>query len=186
MSKSSGKIMTIDELEEKGFVPLSYRYFTFTAHYRKPLTWSLEGLGNAQDAYKRAKKIISSLKDDKEKANKKYLDEFEKVINNDLDMPGALAVLWKLLRDKGATGKVATIKKLDEVLGLDLLKKEKQKDISNVKDLIEKRKKARKEKDWKSSDKLRAEIINKGHTVKDTQDGFMVSGAVFLTTGKNG
>jgi len=166
MSKSSGKIMTLSELEKKGFKPLDYRYFVFSAHYRKPLTFSLEGLKRAQDAYRRLKNIISDLKDDK-KINKKYLKEFENAINDDLDMPKAIAVLWKLVRDKKAVGKLRTIKKMDEVNGLDLLKKEKIEIPEKIKKLAEERKKARKEKDWKKADKLREEIKKMGWKIED-------------------
>jgi cysteinyl-tRNA synthetase len=179
MSKSTGKILTISELEEKGFIPLSYRYFNFTAHYRKPLTWSLEGLEKAQDAYKRAKKIIANLKEDS-KTNKKYLDEFEKAIEDDLDMPRAISILWKLLRDKNARGKIKTIKKMDSVFGLNLFGKEKEKEITKSdEELIEKRKKAKKEKDYKKADKIREELQKRGHSVEDNKKGFTVSGAQF-------
>ncbi|MAG50524.1 cysteine--tRNA ligase [archaeon] len=167
MSKSTGKILTISELEEKGFAPLSYRYFNFTAHYRKPLTWSLDGLEKAQDAYKRAKKIIANLKDDG-KTNKKYLDEFEKAIDDDLDMPRAISILWKLLRDKNARGKIKTIKKMDSVFGLDLFEKGKKEIIpDDIKKLAEERAKARKGKNWDKADKLRQEIRKRGWQIKD-------------------
>jgi cysteinyl-tRNA synthetase len=172
MSKSSGKILTISELEKQGFDPLAYRYFTFTAHYRKPLTWSMEGLKSAQDAYKRLKNIIGGLKDDG-KDNKKYLKDFENAIDDDLNMPGAIAVLWGLLRDEKAEGRFGTVKKMDEVLGLDLLKIEKAAKIpAEIKKLADERLTARKEKDWAKSDKLRDEIAKKGWSVKDVGDGF--------------
>jgi cysteinyl-tRNA synthetase len=105
--------------------------------------------------------------------NKKYLNDFEKAINNDLDMPGAMAVLWKLVRDKKADGKLGAIKKMDEVLGLDLLKAEKKVKVpAEIKKLADSRLAARKEKDWAKSDKLRDELKKKGWVVEDVGDGF--------------
>ncbi len=170
VSKSKGGLYTIAELEELGFKALAYRYLCLTAHYRKPLDFSLENLQNAQNAYNRLKNIIAEIKDDG-KLNKEYLAEFEKAMNNDLDMPAALAVLWKLARDDKAKGKLKTIKKIDEVFGLDLLKKEKLKIPVKVKELVEKREKARKEKDWKKADELREKIKKLGFWVNDTDEG---------------
>ncbi|MBS3141592.1 cysteine--tRNA ligase [Candidatus Woesearchaeota archaeon] len=171
VSKSKGGLFTISELIEKGFSPLSYRYLLLTTHYRKPLDFSLEALENAENSYKRLKNIVSSLKDDG-KVNDSYLHEFEKDISNDLDMPNALAVLWKLVRDENAIGKVKTIKKMDLIFSLNLFEKEKV--PSKIIELAEKREKFRKEKNWKDSDKIREEIEKLGFIVKDEKDGFKV------------
>jgi len=93
------------------------------AHYRSPLDFTLDNLKNAQNSYERIKNIISELKDDK-KINKKYLQEFEKAIDDNLDMPKAISILWGLLRDGNAYGKLRTIKEMDKVFSLDLSKKE--------------------------------------------------------------
>ncbi|MAG39775.1 cysteine--tRNA ligase [Candidatus Pacearchaeota archaeon] len=173
MAKSSGKILTISELEEKGFSPLDYRYFTFSAHYRKPLSWSLGGLETARDSLKRLKRIISGL--NKEKGtNKKYLGRFEEKINDDLNMPGALAVLWELVRDKNAKNKYGTIEKMDEVFGLNLFEKIEIKVPAEIKKLAEERQKAREEKNWAKSDELRDEISKKGWKVIDGKERFQL------------
>jgi cysteinyl-tRNA synthetase len=174
MSKSKGKIATISELEEQGFSPLSYRYFVLTAHYRTQLSFTLDNLKNAQNSYNRLKNIISEIKDDK-KTNKKYLSEFEDAINNDLDMPKALKMLWKLLRDEKANGKINTIKKMDEIFGLDLLKQEKISIPDNIKKLVSEREKARKDKDWDKADELRDKINKLGYKVDDTGDGVKIN-----------
>lgn len=174
MSKSVGGIKTIGELEKEGIDALAYRYFTFTAHYRKPLTWSDEAIGSAVSSYKRLKNICSSLKDDR-KVNKKYLTEFGKRIDDDLDMPGAMAVLWKLVRDEKATGKVGTIKEMEKVFGLGLLEKEEVKVPKKVEELRDEMDKAREEKNYENSDNLRNEIEKEGFKVKSTP-GVPVSG----------
>jgi len=166
VSKSEGGLYTISELEKKNFNPLSFRYLVLSAHYRSPLNFSLENLGNAQNSYNRLKNIIPDLEDDG-KINKQYLKEFENAIADDLDMPKAIAVLWKLLRDENADRKLKTIEKMDQVFGLDLLKKDEIKIPEDVQKLINQRQKAREEKNWKEADKLREEIEGLGFVVKD-------------------
>ncbi|MAH03529.1 cysteine--tRNA ligase [Candidatus Pacearchaeota archaeon] len=173
VSKSKGGLYTISELEEKGFSPLEYRYLCLTTHYRKPLNFTLENLESARNSYQRLKNIISEIKDD-EKINEVYLKKFEKDINYDLNMPNALAELWDFIRDKKAKGKYQTIKNMDEVFGLDLLKKEKVEISKKVKELIKEREKARKEKDWKKADELRDKIKKQGYSLDDTKKGAVV------------
>ena len=170
VSKSKGGLYTISELEEKGFRPIAYRYLCLTAHYRTPLDFSLESLQGAQNALLRLKNIISEIKDDK-KINEDYLKWFQTAVNDDLDMPKALSILWNLVRDKDAPGKIKTIKEMDKILGLDLLKKEKITVPAEIKDLAKAREKARKTRDFKKADELRKEIENKGYKVEDTDDG---------------
>ena len=174
MSKSAGKIKTVSQLEEDGISPLAYRYFTFSAKYRKPLIWSEEAVSGAIESYKRLKNIISGIENVRG-INKKYLKEFKERINDDLDMPGALAVLWKLVRDEKADGKIGTIKKMDQVFGLDLLKVERVEIPSGVKDIAEERVSARKEKDWAKSDELRDKLKEVGWIVKDSKEGYDLS-----------
>jgi len=173
ISKSKGGLYTISELGKKGFSPLAYRYFTFTAHYKKQLNFTLDNLKQAQQAYKKLKNIISEIKDDK-KTNEKYLEKFERDINNDLDIPSALAVLWNLVRDKKARGKLQTIKKMDEVFGLGLIDDKTEKIPKEIQELVKEREKARKNKDWKKSDKLRTDIKKKGWVVEDSKEGSKV------------
>jgi len=173
VSKSKGGLYTLTELEEKGFLPLTVRYFYLTAIYRKPLEFSLEVLENAQNSYKKLKNICAELKDDG-KTNKKYLNDFKKAIEDDLNTPKALAVLWKLVRDKKAKGKYQTIKKIDEVLGLELLKKETIEIPEKVKKLAEEREKARKTKNFKLADELRQKIKKLGYWINDTPEGYKI------------
>jgi cysteinyl-tRNA synthetase len=170
VSKSKGGLYTAIELQEKGFNPLSFRYLTFITHYRDSLNFSLESLQSAQDAYNRLKNIISELKNDK-RINRKYLNQFNLAVNNDLDTPRALSILWKLIRDKKALGKVHTIKEMDKIFGLDLLEKEKVEISSDLKNLIKERENARKEKNWQKSDQLRDKIKSLGYLIEDTPEG---------------
>ena len=173
VSKSKGGLYTISELQKLGFKPLAYRYFCLTAHYRKGLNFNLDNLKAAQNSYKRLKTLISEIKKDN-KVNRKYLKEFKDAINDDLNMPKALQVLWNLVRDKKAKGKIKTIKEMDKIFALNLLKKEKIEIPENITNLVKEREKARKEKDWRKADELREKIKNKGYVIEDTKDNAII------------
>jgi len=173
VSKSKGGLYTISELQDQGYKPLSYRYLCLTAHYKTQLEFSLENLKNAQNSYERLKNIISSSKNDG-KENKKYLKDFEKAINNDLNMPKALAVLWELVRNEKAKGKIRTLEKIDKILGLDLLEKESISIPDNIQELINRREQARKEKNFKLADELRQKINEMGFALEDSKEGIKV------------
>lgn len=176
MSKSSGKIQTISQLEEKGFSAFDYKYFIYSAHYRKPLTWTMEGLESAKKGLNKLRKQISEIKDDGKK-NEKVLEDFKKAINDDLNMPNALAILHKLVSDENAEGKYQTIKEMDKVFALDLFNYEEKKiEVPlKIKELAEKRIKAREEKNWKESDRLRDEITDNGYEIIDTKEGYEIN-----------
>ena len=95
-------------------------------------------------------------------------------MNDDLNTSKALQVLWKLVRDEKAIGKIQTIKKMDEVFSLDLLKKDEIKIPANIKKLINERTNARKKKDWKKSDELREKINKLGYVVEDNKESVKV------------
>jgi cysteinyl-tRNA synthetase len=174
ISKSKGGFYTLTDLFEKGYDPLVFRYYLLTGHYRTQMNFTLENLDSAKTSLKRLKNILSEVEDDGE-INEKYLGKFEKAIDDDLDMPGALAVLWSFVRDSKAVGKVKTVKKMDGVFGLDLLVSEKLEVPVGVLKLVKDREKARVEKDWAKADKLRDEIAKKGFKVDDSNDGSKVS-----------
>lgn len=167
VSKSKGGLYSIEELGKKGFDPLAYRYLVLTAHYKSQLNFTIKNLENAQNSYERLKNNILGFKDDG-KINGKYLKEFERTMNNDLDTPKALQVLWKLVKDGKAEGKYQTIKKIDEVFGLDLFK---LKIPEKIKKLRKLREKARKNKDWQKSDEIRNQINKEGYNISDNSDG---------------
>jgi cysteinyl-tRNA synthetase len=174
MSKSLGNVYQLIDLEEKGYDPFDFRYFCLSGHYRKNLNFTLENLDNAKNSLERLRRIIEEIKEDL-KINERYLKEFESAINNDLDMPKAIQVLWKLVRDEKATGKIKTIEKMDSVFGLDLLKKEKIEIPVEIKRLVEGRENARINKDFKKSDEIREKIKSLGYKIDDTKEGVKIS-----------
>ena len=171
MSKSLGNVIYLKTLVEKGYKPLDYRYMCLTTQYRMPLTFSEESMQSAKASLTRLKNICQTITD-KGETNEKYLKEFIKAINDDLNMPKALAVLWELLRDEKAKGKYQTIKKMDEVFGLKLFEQEKIKIPAEIKSLAEQRWKAKQSKDFKKSDELRDSLKQKGWNIKDNKDGY--------------
>ncbi|MFQ5531284.1 MAG: cysteine--tRNA ligase, partial [Candidatus Nanoarchaeia archaeon] len=170
MSKSLGNILTLNEVKKLGFKALDFRYLCLTTHYRKPLEFSKENLEAARNSYQRLKNIIAEIKNDN-KTNKKYLELFKKSLENDINIPKGLQILWRLVRDEKAEGKINTIKEMDKVLSLDLLKKEKIPIPSEIKGLLKKRDIARKKKDWKLADDLRNKIKSLGYSLEDTSKG---------------
>ena len=170
MSKSLGNFYTLRDIINKGYNPLFLRYLYLTVNYRKPLDFTLENLENSKNSLERLKNIISEIKDDK-KTNKEYMEKFSKAMEDDLNTPQALAVLWELVRDEKAEGKTKTIEKIDGVLGLNLLKKEKIEIPAEIKKLADEREKARKQKDFKKGDELRNKLKQKGWQVDDAPEG---------------
>lgn len=121
MSKSEGTSITLKALAEKGFSPLAYRYFLLMAHYRKPVFFTPEALEAAQNAYNKITKLVSSWPDGG-KVDEAYKAMFVEKIENDLNTPQALAVLWTMVKDKEVKDedKKATAQNFCSVFGLGL------------------------------------------------------------------
>ncbi len=121
MAKSEGNQITLNALVEHGSAPLAYRYFLLMAHYRTPVTFSWEALEAAQNAYNRLTKFVANLSKIG-KINESYKDKFKEKLENDLNTPQALAVLWGLVKDDKISpeDKLATLFDFDKVLGLGL------------------------------------------------------------------
>ncbi len=174
MSKSLGNYYNIRDLIKMDYNPLAIRYLYLTSHYRSQLNFTLDNLKNAQNSYERLKRIISEIKNDNQ-INSQYLKEFEKKMDDDLNTPQALQVLWKLIRDENAKGKIKTIEKIDKVFGLKLLEKQEIKIPEKVQELVNQRQEARQNKDYKKSDELRDKIKKLGFQLDDTEEGSKIS-----------
>lgn len=185
MSKSTGEFLTLELLKEKGFLPLSYRYFVLGCHYRKQLQFSYDALKAAENGYKRLKEAIKNLKDedgvtfDKAKLEH-YTNEFDRALYNDMNMPVCLAVLHSVVKDKEMSkeDKLKFINDVDRVLSLELtnfddFENADNKDIpESVTKLASDRFDAKKAKNWALADSLRAEIEKQGYKVLDTKEGW--------------
>lgn len=169
MSKSSGNFITLQTLKDKGIEPLSYRYFLLQSHYRKQTIFSWEALEAAEAGLKNLRKHVSKLKMNDPTdplIEKKFFD----ALNNDLNTPEALAVLWSAV--KADEINLNSIIKFDKILALNLHQPEKELEITDeIQKILDAREKARKEKDWAESDLLRDELRKLGFEVEDTNDG---------------
>ena len=172
MAKSGDNFITLNSLIERGYDPLAYRYLCLTAHYKTPLDFTYESLDSAQTALTRLRNKVLELRN---KKNYHSDDNYEKLfldyVNDDLNLPKALALVWKLVDN---SDNYNLIKKFDSILGLDLTKIKKEKIPKEVTKLAEEREKFRIEKNWKESDKAREKIKNLGYIVEDTDSGFKI------------
>jgi len=177
MSKSSGDVLTVSYLEEKGYDPLSYRYFCLGSHYRKPLVFSFESLDGATKAYKKLKSKIKSLTNDGLVLSDKveeYQAKFKEAIENDLNTSMMLTILYDLLKDETLNDKTKLflVDDFDKVLSLDLNVFETSEVLEDeVLKLIEERNKAKKDKNYLKADEIRDELLKKGIKIIDTREG---------------
>ncbi len=182
MAKSGENFITLATLKEKGISPLAYRYFLLQSHYRKQVNFSWEALSAAQTGLNNLKNQIAQLKSGFTffySVSQKHKAAFLSAVDDDLNMPQALAVLQDILKSNlSSRSKYKTIVAFDTVLGLDLTEGEERKAIaipSNVRELVAARTQARQEKNWAESDRLRDEIAKLGFIVEDTKEGQNVS-----------
>ncbi|TSC88300.1 MAG: cysteinyl-tRNA synthetase [Microgenomates group bacterium Gr01-1014_7] len=173
MSKSKKNFYRIDEVTAKGFDPLALRYLFLTAHYRDKLNFTWESLQAAQNALSNLRQIVRDWEEPKIGCAQ-FEQDFMASINNDLNLPQAVAVMWDLIKsDYPTSAKAKTLLIMDKVLGLNLEEiLGKPVEIpSRVKKLIEQRETARKSGDFKKSDKLRKEIKKMGFLIEDAPSG---------------
>lgn len=187
MSKSKGEFLRVKTLIDHGYTPLDYRYLCLGTHYRKRLLFSWEILEQAKTAMNRLKQNVQQIRDDARKNSdsrdasmpESEREKFLEAVNDDLNMPQGLAVLWGVIRNDKLTSleKMNLVTDFNRVLGLDL-----DKDIEagntnvpeEVMELVEKRIAAKKAKDFKKADELRDELKSLGWEVVDKKDGVEV------------
>lgn len=172
ISKSTGGLYTVGDLQEMGFDPLAYRYMILSSHYRKGMSFSIDNLKAAETAYKKLKAFVFGQKG---KVIDEYKSAFEAKMADDLATPEAVALTWKLIRDDkfSSEDKRATIKDFDKIFGLELDKKLVEEDVpKEVEELGERRLEAKMAKNWAEADKLRDEIKSKGYIIEDSGAGY--------------
>ena len=180
MSKSLNNIYTLEDLKNKGFSPLDYKMFTFTSHYRNKLNFTWDSLESAKIALSRLKegynRHAEGIEDVVDSVIADYENKFHVAINDDLNMPLAMSVVWEVVKNPIKSNKFAKLlDKFDEVLGLNLSHKEELELPEEIKDILEERKNARENKDWAKSDELRDKLLDLGYVVKDTKNGVEVT-----------
>ena len=198
MSKSKGEFLTVSLLEEKGYDPLSYRFFCLQSHYRKSLVFSWENLDNAQGAYQKLIAKIAALTPGSGSVDQAVFDEqkekFRKAMGNDLNTSLGITALYDALKVKANDEtKLALLADFDRVLSLDLLAKAEAKREADAKAkasaasdggivitgegdpaidaLVLQRAQAKKAKNFAEADRIRDELKAMGIEVTDTKDG---------------
>jgi len=191
MSKSLGNFYTLRDLLDKGYLPEEMRFVLLTTHYRKKLNFSVKALDQARSAIRSFNDLIVRLKkvDGRESSTlddklEKAAIEFKNFIGDDLNISGALAVMYTLMKDvnrlidnnelsaKCANNVIDLYKKFDEIFSvIDFEKDEKEELPEDVAKLANERIEARKNKDYQKSDEIRDALKEMGWIVEDSADG---------------
>jgi cysteinyl-tRNA synthetase len=181
MAKSEGNFLTLENAFIKaGIPPLVYRFAAFQTHYRKPMEYSDESVQAARNGLShlqnQVRQICGDGADPKGNVSTEHKNKFLEAVNDDLNMPRAMAAVQELLKSSISDGlKYNTILDFDRVLGLDLDRLDQPEDLpSEVQELVQERQRARDAKQWEASDRLRDEIKALGYMVQDTPEGMKV------------
>jgi cysteinyl-tRNA synthetase len=185
MAKSQGTGFTLQEIVDKGFGPLSLRYFYLSAHYRSKQNFTWKALSAAQEGYGRLKNYIISLKSSisqisrtnlsPEKLSKidAYRSRFSEFLSNDFQIPQTVALMWEVTKSNiPSSDKLDLLFQFDQVFGLKLSEVTEEKIPEEIMQLARQREQARQQKDFKKSDELRKRIQKLGFNIEDTEEGF--------------
>ncbi|HLD96289.1 MAG TPA: cysteine--tRNA ligase [Patescibacteria group bacterium] len=176
MSKSVGNYIEFDTLVQKEFDPLAFRYLCLTAHYRGELNFTWAGLEAAAIALEKLYDEVSNWDAPGQVGCAEYENKFEELISDDLNLPEALALMWKLVRDQRmpTAARMKTLLQMDLVFGLQLAEVEEVEVPEEVLELVRERERERREDNWTAADDLRIRIEQAGFTVEDTEKGPIV------------
>ena len=189
IAKSLGNGIRLSNLNDQGLSPLVYRYWLLTSHYRTSANFTFEALSASKQALFRLKRFIfEECKNIEGKVNESYREKFHKAINDDLDTPKVIALMWEMIKDSTLSNpdKVSTLKEFDSVLDIglsddpsDVVRElgimAKDEIPADIEELLEKREIARTTHNWGEADLIRDAINLKGYTVEDTPQGQKIS-----------
>jgi len=173
MGKSAGNFLRLETLIDMGYDPLAWRMFCLNAHYRAKLNYTVDGLDGAMISLDRLRKAASDW-GEPSMVDEEYVAKFLETVNDDLNMPRAMALTWDLVKSDLPNGtKKATILYFDQILGLRLDEWEPIEEIipDEIMELVQKRQEARQDKRWKDADALRDEVSVAGFEIEDTPQG---------------
>ena len=181
MSKSLNNLYTLSDLQEKGYEPLVYRMFNFTSTYRAQINFTFEAmdsaktaLGRLRDGYLKHKAGTEDVSDDEIQS---YKERFLEAINDDLNMPVAMSIVWEVVKQPKKSKKYQELLlDFDRVLGFNLKDYVKEENVlpEDVQKLVNERNNARANKNWVESDRIRDILVSMGYTVKDSKEGTIV------------
>lgn len=190
MAKSKGNFFTVRDLIDEGNDPLVLRYMLMSVHYRKQLNFNDDTMMQARGALGRLRDFLYRLKNEDfssgkspevEKLLADSITAFESAMDDDLNISGALAAMFELIRElnKLADNKKlyaddlpairSTIRKMDQIFGIANFPEDSVSE--EVEQWIEKRNEARRKKDFKTSDEIRDMLKNQGIVLEDTPAG---------------
>ena len=181
MSKSLGNFYRVGEIVAKGYDPLSLRYLYLQTHYRKEMNFTFKALDGAQTALNRLRDDIVRLGQPAERSCEEFDVLFFAAVNDDLNMPQALAIVWEMMKSNNSNSKkAASILNYEKILGLKL---DKAKEIRGKKleipeeiiRMVKERQKLRKEKRFFLADQLRSKIKKMGYELEDSKDGIIIN-----------
>lgn len=191
MSKSLGNFFTLRDLIEKGYTGREIRYVLLGAHYRAALNFTFDALAAARAALARVDECVDALTartkettpDDGVRVPSS-LEAFGAALADDLNAPEAFAALFAFVRaangalnhgltPAGAQAALDELRQMDRVLGVLFFgRSEPSAEIpAEIQALADARAKARAEKNWAESDRLRDELAAKGWQVRDSKEG---------------
>jgi cysteinyl-tRNA synthetase len=182
IAKSVGNTVYLSDITEKDFPPLAFRYLLLGAHYRSSASFTWETLKAAQQSLFRLYNLYENFVEAAKQhpaglPATSYRIKFHERINDDLDTPGALAVLWELTKDADVSpqAKVEMMHEFDGVLGLSFGSTASRVTLDALDDdiqkLIDEREAARAVKNWQKADELRDQIESRGYTLEDKPEG---------------
>lgn len=181
MAKSEGNFLTLENAFIKnGIDPLAFRYAAFQTHYRKPMEYSREAMEGARNGIQHLRNQVRTIKDDagerEGRINGDYRKKFKIEVNDDLNMPRAMAVVQELLKsDLAAEEKLTTVFDFDRVLGLNLSQVGRIEPLpAAIEKMVADRIQARQDRDFARSDELRDAIQAQGYVIQDTPEGMKV------------
>lgn len=177
MAKSFNNFYTLRDIITKGISPIAYRFWLLMANYRTRVNFVWEALEGAETALKRLYALYLELGDAVGHVHKEYQNKFKEYLEDDLDTPVALSLLWDVIKDENmsAGDKKATILDFDKVLGLGFAKIFSKPIPDRILMIVGERELARKNKDFKKSDELRDKINSLGYKIKDNTEGPEIS-----------
>lgn len=182
MSKSLHNIYTLRDLDNKGIEPLAFRYLVLTSHYRSKLNFTWESIAASKNALNSLREFLR-YPDNKVNsklpitAMKEYEKRFLAALNDDLNTPHALALVWRVIKDSKLPfkAKKRIILSFDKVLGLGLASIKPLEVPAKIKKLVTEREKFRTYKQFVKADLLRRQIELLGYKLEDTANGPIVS-----------
>jgi len=186
ISKSLGNMITISDVIEKGYDPLSVRYLILNSNYRRGMDFTWEALDGAQTALNKLREQVmaangqktrTELSPEKEEKVRKFQNDFDEALSDDLNVTKGLSVLWEVLKSNiPSVDKYEMAMSFDEVLGLGLnnASSDKLQMTRELQELLDKRNELRNKGDYKEADKLRIVFEEKGYTLIDDKKGSRV------------